>query len=182
MTRNQTPEEALRKIHADLATTEESIEKTRQQIEETAQETYEFALDNFHGEQGHRRIQDFADANRISYREAMIAVGNEFHPKAPKPIEVRRELTEARIDALATEKDISQREAMVELSQQGYVLNVGESVDEEDSPVEPVEMTAEEEREMFGASHEDIERHAKTLGLSYRDAMIELSARTKEAR
>ncbi len=30
MTRNQTPEEALRKIHADLATTEESIEKTRQ--------------------------------------------------------------------------------------------------------------------------------------------------------
>lgn len=181
MTRNETPREAIRKIRADLAATEEGIAETKAEAEETSQAVYEFALDNLHSEQGHRRIQRFADANKISYRDAMRAISNELLPKAPEPIEVRRELTQARIDALAKEKDISQREAMIELSNQGYVEHVpGDVVDEEDSPDEPAEMSAEEEREMFGASHAEITAHAAREGLSYRDAMIQLSKRTKE--
>lgn len=101
MTNKQTPQEALRKLRQELAATEEGIEAVREEATETAQKTYEFALDNFHGEQGYRRIQDFADANRISFREAMIAIGNELHPKAPNSIEVRRELTQTKIEAHA---------------------------------------------------------------------------------
>jgi hypothetical protein len=44
------------------------------------------------------------------------------------------------------------------------------------------EMSAEEERQMHGYSHKDVEAHAKTRGIPYRAAMIELSATTKEKR
>jgi hypothetical protein len=41
------------------------------------------------------------------------------------------------------------------------------------------EMSKEEERRMLGYSHEDIEAHAREKGLSYRQAMVELSAQPK---
>lgn len=174
MRRNQTPEEALREIHANISATEESIEKTRAQVEKTAQETYEFALENFHGDRGYQRIQDFADANGITFREAMIAIGNEICPKAPEPArEIRRELTEARLEAHVAETGLSYREAMVELAGQGYVLESGE----EETPSGPVLMSEEEERAMFGITNREIEAYASSNSLSYRDAMIELSAR-----
>jgi hypothetical protein len=44
------------------------------------------------------------------------------------------------------------------------------------------EMSAEEERQMLGYTHKDVEAHAKTRGIPYRTAMIELSATTKEKR
>jgi hypothetical protein len=44
------------------------------------------------------------------------------------------------------------------------------------------EMSKEEERQMLGYSHEDIEARAREKGLTYRQAMVELSAQPKEAR
>ena len=135
----QTPqEEGLREALADLTALEEGIEELRRQREETAQGVYEFALDNAHGEQGHRRIEDFAREHRISYREAMVALADDVFPKAPEPID----------------------EATSEL----------------------VVMSEEEEREQFGLTNREIEAYASSNRLSYREAMIALSARPKEER
>jgi hypothetical protein len=109
----------------------------------------------------------------------MIAFGDELHPKTPKPSgQVRRPLTEERLEAHVAQTGLSHRDALTELSQQGYVLD---TLDEE--AYSPAEMSEEEEeRAMLGVTNREIEAHAQQNKLSYRAAMIELSARTKEER
>jgi TolA-binding protein len=131
----------IRNLGAGTAELSERVEKSREQTEQTAQEVYEFALDNFHGERGYRRIKDMADAAGVSFREAYAALANEFRPKAP------------------------------EVGESGHGSNPTST-----------EMSAEEERRMLGYTHEDIEAHAKTRGIPYRAAMIELSTTAREAR
>jgi hypothetical protein len=128
----------IRQLGAGTAELAERVEKSREQTEQTAQEVYEFALDNFHGERGYRRIKDMADAAGVSFREAYIALANELHPKPPD---------------------------------QG-----------ERASLEPAGMSAAEERQMLGYSHKDVEAHASKKGLTYRQAMVELSAQPKEER
>jgi hypothetical protein len=178
---SETLQEALRKLNADLTNLAVGIEELRRQRLETARETYEFAVENYHGERGYQRIQDFADANGITFREAMLAIGNEIHPKAPKPSEPPRPvLTEARLETHMAETGLSYRDAMTELAGLGF-----EDVsDEEDSSAEPAAMTEAEEKEQFGVTHNEITAYAQQNKLPYREAMIELSARsaTKEER
>jgi hypothetical protein len=124
--------ERMRKQRADA-------EREGEKAYELAEKVYELRLDEFHSERGYRRIKDMADAAGVSFREAYIALGNEFRPDAP------------------------------EVGEAGHGSNP-----------KSAEMSAEEERRMLGYSHEDVEARASEKGLTYRQAMVELSTHTTE--